>query len=621
VTPIPPSIGDELADYRLDEILGRGAISVVYRAERPDLGDAVALKVLAHELATDDLFRLRFLHLARVAASINHPNVVPIFDWGAWGDLLFIAMRFVAGADLGTVLGEQGRLDPAQALTVVGQAARAVDAAHGQGLVHRDFKPTNVLIERGADVDHVYVADFGIIPRALSRTELNASGEFVGTVDYIAPEQVRGERVDAPADIYSLGCVLYHCLTGRAPFQNEEAAAVLRAHLELEPTAPSAVRPELSPGIDDVIARALAKAPEDRYATGRELMAAMRAALGSDSTTRGAVDAGDRPADTVLVGHGASAVGAPSTPGEPPTGTQLPAGSMGRATRDRPPLSETKPPRLGALGAGTELTSVGPPPPRPSAASRRGPPPVPPTRSGGGFGGRGLIAAGVAVAVVVALLIVVLGGGGSPHNGTTHAAASSGGMSHSTTSKSSSSIKKKMPVSNPILQTLQVTNESRTAKHLLPPASCTAQGASAVICTRPAFGATAVRFQTYQSLDELYHAYVAAIKRVAPGAFHANFGDCTEGQTDGEVSWNHNYQHPRHFSLEQSRSGHLTDDQAAGRVFCTFTNSLLFIVWTQNDGRLLGVLSGAPHANTWDWWKGVHHSIDLPGSPSGMSMP
>jgi hypothetical protein len=146
-----------------------------------------------------------------------------------------------------------------------------------------------------------------------------------------------------------------------------------------------------------------------------------------------------------------------------------------------------------------------------------------------------------------------------------------------------------------------------------------AQGKSAVTCTRPAFGATSATFRAYPSLGALYGAYIAAIRAVAPGSYHSNFGGCTKQQTDDEVSWNHSYEHPRRYSLSQSRSGRLTDDQAAGRVLCTFSNSIR-IIWTQNDGRLLGVLNGAPHENSWDWWKGVHHSIDLPGSNSNMSM-
>ena len=137
-----------------------------------------------------------------------------------------------------------------------------------------------------------------------------------------------------------------------------------------------------------------------------------------------------------------------------------------------------------------------------------------------------------------------------------------------------------------------------------------------VSCSHPAFGATSVTFRTFPSLASLYDAYASEMKALGQNPIRQNFGDCTEQQTNGEVSWNHDYQHPRNYSLMDMRSGRITDDKAAGRVYCTFVNSQLYLVWTQNDGHLLGILNGAPHANTWDWWKGVHHSIDLPGSPS-----
>ncbi len=281
MSPSLPLVGEELAGYRLRSVLGRGGMSVVFQAENPRLGSVVALKVLAPELAANDVFRTRFLQESRIAASLNHPNVIPIYDTGPCGELLYIAMRYVAGADLRAVLKAHERISPAQALLLVGQAGRALDAAHRHGLVHRDVKPANILIERGADddPDHVYLADFGITKNALSRSGLTETGQFVGTIDYIAPEQIQGKPVDGRADIYSLGCVLYECLTGRVPFLKDLDAAVIWAHVEELPTLPSAVRPELPDGIDDVIARALAKDPDDRYQTSREMIGAARLAL------------------------------------------------------------------------------------------------------------------------------------------------------------------------------------------------------------------------------------------------------------------------------------------------------------------------------------------------------
>jgi serine/threonine protein kinase len=277
-----PMVGDELAGYRLQSVLGRGGMSVVYEAENPRLGSTVALKVLAPELATNDAFRARFLKESRIAASLNHPNVIPIYDMGSHEDLLYIAMRHVAGADLRAVLKAQQVIAPDQALLLLGQAGRALDAAHRAGLVHRDVKPGNILIEHAAEedeLDHVYLTDFGISKHAASHSGLTATGEFMGTIDYIAPEQIKGQAVDGRADIYSLGCVLYECLTGRVPFAKDVDAAVIWAHVEETPTTPSTVRAELPPAIDEVMTKALAKDPADRYSSCRELITAARTAL------------------------------------------------------------------------------------------------------------------------------------------------------------------------------------------------------------------------------------------------------------------------------------------------------------------------------------------------------
>jgi serine/threonine protein kinase len=318
MSPSLPMVGEDFAGYRLRSVLGRGGMSVVFETENPRLGSVVALKVLAPELAEDDLFRERFLQESRIAASLNHPNVIPIYDTGPCDGLLYIAMRYVAGRDLRAVLKDQGHISPAQALMLIAQAGRALDAAHRRGLVHRDVKPANILIERGADdePDHVYLADFGISKHARSRSGLTATGQLVGTIDYIAPEQIQGKSVDGRADIYSLGCVLYECVTGRVPFKKDLDAAVIWAHVEELPTAPSEVRPELPHGIDDVIARALAKDPDDRYATAHEFVAAARGALEADpesSASTPSESAGAISAPTVLSGSSAPS-SAPPTP-------------------------------------------------------------------------------------------------------------------------------------------------------------------------------------------------------------------------------------------------------------------------------------------------------------------
>ena len=288
--PELPLVGDEFAGYRLRSVLGRGGMSVVFQAEHPRLGNVVAIKVLAPDLASDDIFRTRFLEESRIAASMNHPNVIPIHDMGASDGLLYIVMRYVSGTDLRQMIKKRGRLQPEVAVFLLSQAARALDAAHAKGLVHRDVKPGNLLVERSNDdddPDHLYLADFGITKRVMTHTGLTSTGQFLGTVDYVAPEQIRGPSVAGlagMADQYSLGCVLYECLTGRVPFEKDMIPAIIWAHVEEQPTQPTLLRPDLPPAVDEVFARVLAKQPGDRYRNCREFMDAARTALGDRAT-------------------------------------------------------------------------------------------------------------------------------------------------------------------------------------------------------------------------------------------------------------------------------------------------------------------------------------------------
>ena len=282
--PELPLVGDEFAGYRLRAVLGKGGMSTVYQAENPRLGNVIALKVLAPELASDDVFRTRFLEESRIAAAMNHPHVIPIHDMGSADGLLYIAMRCVSGTDLRQMISKRGRLLPDTAVFLLSQAARALDAAHRRGLVHRDVKPGNLLVERGnddsgSDPDHLYLADFGITKPAIGRSGLTSSGQFLGTIDYVAPEQIRGMSVLGMADQYSLGCVLYECLTGRVPFEKDLDAAIIWAHVEETPTRATLLRPDLPVAIDEVFGQVLAKQPGDRYGSCREFMTAARSAL------------------------------------------------------------------------------------------------------------------------------------------------------------------------------------------------------------------------------------------------------------------------------------------------------------------------------------------------------
>jgi serine/threonine protein kinase len=285
VDPIRPllAVGSEVAGYRVEAFISRGGMAVVYRAHDRRLGRRVALKLLAPELSQDERFQQRFLRESRLAASLDHPNIIPIYEAGESRGLLYIVMRYVEGSDLQALLDRDGPLELSRLASILSQVGAALDAAHARGLVHRDVKPGNILIASGAgreDPDHVYLTDFGLTKRSSSLSGLTTTGHFVGTMDYIAPEQIGSKPVDARTDIYSLGCVLYQGLTGDPPFDRDDEAALLWAHLVERPPPVSTRRPDVPPAVDAVVAKAMAKAPEDRHGSCRELVAEFRAALG-----------------------------------------------------------------------------------------------------------------------------------------------------------------------------------------------------------------------------------------------------------------------------------------------------------------------------------------------------
>jgi Protein kinase domain len=281
--------GAQFAGCRIEGVLGRGGMGVIYRATELRLGRAVALKLIATEQASDPEVRERFEREVRLTAAIEHPNVIPVYAAGEEDGHLYLVMRYVPGTDLHALLRRDGRLPAARAAAVVAQVAGALDAAHAAGLVHRDVKPANVLIAG----DHVYLSDFGITRVQSAETRITESGGWIGTVDFMSPEHLRGEPTDARSDVYALGCVLFMALTGQPPFRRETVPATISAHLhELSP------RPSGTPGVpeafDRVIARALAKEPGDRYPSAGDLgRAAVAAAVGhAPVAPRGSVATG-----------------------------------------------------------------------------------------------------------------------------------------------------------------------------------------------------------------------------------------------------------------------------------------------------------------------------------------
>ncbi len=260
-------VGADLGPYHIEAIIGRGGMGVVYLAEQPSLGRKVALKILPPELAEDADFRARFIRESKMAAAIDDPNILPIHEAGEIDGVLFIAMRYVEGTDLEARL-KSGALPPDRAVHLLGQVASALDAAHARGLIHRDVKPANILIANALGDDrgeHAYLADFGLTKSRGVDTSLTRAGTLLGTLDYMAPEQLEGRELDGAADQYALAAIAFRALTGRLPFARDSEVALITAHLNEPPPSASAVEPTLPGDIDAVIARGMAKAPGDRY--------------------------------------------------------------------------------------------------------------------------------------------------------------------------------------------------------------------------------------------------------------------------------------------------------------------------------------------------------------------
>jgi len=282
-----PRIGTELGGYRIESLLGRGGMSVVYLAEHLRLKRKAALKLLSPELAEDPTFRARFVSEWERLAQLDHPNIIPVFEAGEADGLLFIAMRYVRTTDLKGLIEQHGRLEPDRAVSIISQTASALDAAHQQHLVHRDVKPANILIAIGAGPeggDHAYLSDFGLTKHTASQSGLTQTGHFMGTIDYVAPEQISGKGVDGRTDQYALACVLYQSVTGAVPFPRDEETAALFAHLQDTPPRATALRPDLPAGLDGVIVRAMAKQKDDRFESCTAFARAAREAIGGAST-------------------------------------------------------------------------------------------------------------------------------------------------------------------------------------------------------------------------------------------------------------------------------------------------------------------------------------------------
>jgi Protein kinase domain len=373
--------GSQLAGYVIEEQVGAGGMAVVFRARDAVLGRLAALKVLSPALAADVEFRARFLSESRAVASVEEPHIIPVYGAGEVDGVLYIATRFVAGGDLADVLQRAGgRLEPDRAAGLIGQVAAALDAAHAAGLVHRDVKPGNVLVDAGlvntglvntgpGRGEHAFLSDFGLSKRAMAISGLTATGTFLGTPDYSAPEQIRGLPLDGRADQYALACMAFTLLAGDLPFHRPETMATLFAHLN-DPVPPLArYRADLPPGTDAVLARALAKEPAGRYPRCGDFAAALRDVLAGAGRP-----AAPRPAATVLA--------APSPGGaEPGPRPSRPAGVPETALWAEPSMPPTE---IAAAPAGSAPRATRPLTSWPAASAVPGPPPAgPPAPSRG----------------------------------------------------------------------------------------------------------------------------------------------------------------------------------------------------------------------------------------------
>ena len=396
--------GTIVAGYRIDGVLGQGAMGIVYRATQLSLNREIALKLVAAEFGDDPGFRARFRREGQLQAGLDHQHIVPVYEAGETEQGLFLAMRLIDGPTLKDLILEH-QLDPRRSLRILAQVAEALDAAHGAGLIHRDIKPQNILIERG---DRVYLADFGLIKGPDEAGRLTGTGQFIGTIDYVAPEQIQGELATAASDCYALTGVLYECLTGEVPFPRPTEAAVLHAHMVQPRPRVTEQRPDLPEAIDGVIATGMARDPAERPASARELMReAVQALAGAPQSPPGGQrtrlsafpDGRDLGQETIAPGAVATVAPAAAPP-------EVPIASPEPAPRAGAPAAavDTKPAQAASPPSAAPVADRAPAPPLP------GKPRAAPARRGRLVA---TLAGLVVVAIVAGFLIGHSGSGGS----------------------------------------------------------------------------------------------------------------------------------------------------------------------------------------------------------------
>jgi serine/threonine-protein kinase len=563
-------IGTEVAGYRLERILGRGGMSVVYLAEQVRLGRRVALKLLAPALSEDQSYRDRFMRESRRAAELDHPNIVPIYDAGDDDGQLYIAMRYVEGGDLKELIARQGAISLGRALFIVEQVASALDAAHERDLVHRDVKPSNILVSEPSD--RVYLTDFGVVKHTASRG-FTKTGFFIGTVDYAAPEQIEGLELDPRTDVYALGCVFYECLTAHAPFDHESEIAVMHAHLSEPAPSLTAARPDLPKSLNRVIATAMAKNREDRYRSCEAFVSdARNAALHRQPTT-------DTPRVSEEAPELVDAAVPPVTAAASAPGARELAASAPAPASPPAPVAEPEP-----------VAAPPPPPAEPPAATPE--PAAPAPDPGRSRISPWLVAALLGLAALAASALAVFFATSSDSSTTTVTA--SGTTAPEPTAQGLAQI-----IPPPLF---------KNSCHVQPAPLLT--GAVQSVVCRPAPESASGRLPFY---PDTWEASIFPDEKTLDKAYDSlrgrndigqDYGSCNGVSWTGESAWSHN----------PVGGG---APKPGGRRFCYFDGNVAVIVWTHDklgqtshiDMLAVAREGGSDHPALYDWWRFWHHRI------------
>ncbi|MCW0214572.1 MAG: serine/threonine protein kinase [Pseudonocardia sp.] len=609
--------GTTFGPYTIEELLGRGGMGEVYRAFDTETDREVALKVLPAHLASDREYLERFRRECRAAARLREPHVVPIHRFGEIDGRLYLDMRLVEGSDLASWLHEHGPLSPAAAVSVVSQVASALDAAHAEGLVHRDVKPSNILLSgvSGDEIDpgsvFAYLFDFGIASsvsdEAADESHLTRTGTVPGSLAYLAPERFRGITADRRVDVYALACVLYQALTGRQPFEGD-LPALMHAHLNVDPQPVSGTRPDVPTALDQVVARGMAKDPDDRFPSAGALAAAARAAVGSGATAVAPPPVtGDEPRTSAFGAVAPMPRTGPETFVGPPLGGPNGFGagySDPRHGYSDPRQGHSDPrqgysdPRQGYYGTGYPMPPQGRPGPNPGAGRQgptTGPPPAgltsTPTSPGSRRSRRGrTIAAVVAVLVVVGgagTLVSQLGGSGGG-GGTTETSTTRPPVVPQTVASVPPTGGDPGPATNQLIADLpsgftstNCTADDSTARNI---------GATAyVICENgPGDGANGATFSRYSAQSTLDGGFTAAATAAkVPTVENGELAVCKNGTSQATT--------------------YTRNDKLGGRMGCykdaTTGNAYLF--WTDNEALAFGYVRRDDGNTTalYDWWQ------------------